>query len=295
MSTLRDPSRPDRDSLTTAVLRTLDAAPTTPLTAEQQARADEMLERILAQDPRDTAVPRRRGTRRALPRVLLLVAAAAALALVVSVTGVLGGGTAYASWTARPTLLPSDAQAEVAQTCREELATGATGTDGSPSAEQLLATDLVLADTRGDHSYVVLSGADGLEATCLIERSFAFGLFGRSGSMAGAYGFVTPPAPAGGRIVGTGLMAMGGSGEGSAWSTEGHVGADVARVTVITDGGIEVETTVTNGRFAAWWPDRETIDDRGGLATVRYVVTLTDGTVLPAQTYDEIAPVPVEE
>ena len=290
MSTIR----PDRDHLVDAALSTLDAARPAPLTAEQQDRADRALAQILATTPHSDGAHRPGRRARAVPRAVLLVAAAAAVAAVVSVTGVLGGGTAYASWTARPTLLPSSEQAEVAQKCREELAGGADGAWGTPTAARLLGTDLVLADTRGDYSYVVLSGADGLEATCLVERGRFLGIIPRAGSMAGSYGFLTPPAPADDRSVGTGLMAMGGA-EGSAWSTEGHVGADVARVTVITDSGTEVETTVTNGRFAAWWPDRETIDDTGGLAQVRYVVTLTNGSVLPARTYDEIAPVPRDE
>ena len=287
-------SLPDHDLRTTQALADLDAAPPAPLTPEQRLRADQTLARILATTPvcDPAAQPGRRA--RAVPRALLLVAAAAAQAAVVSVTGVLGGGTAYASWTARPTLLPSSEQAEVAQECREELARGADGAWGTPSAAQLLGTDLVLADTRGDYSYVVLSGGDGLEATCLVERGRFLGLMPRGGSMAGSYAFVTPPSPQAGTIVGTGLMAMGGA-EGSAWSTEGHVGAGVAAVTVLTESGLEVETTVTNGRFAAWWPDRGTIDDVGGLAQVRYVVTLADGTILPPQSYDEIAPVPRDE
>lgn len=287
-------SLPDHDLRTTQALADLDAAPPVPLTPEQRLRADQTLARILATAPGSERAPRRSRASRVAPRAVLLVAAAAALALVVSVTGVLGGGTAYASWTARPTTLPSAEQAEVAQECRDELAGGATGMDGTPTAEQLLATDLVLADTRGAYSYVVLSGADGLEATCLVERGRFLGLIPRAGSMAGSYAFVTPPSPQAGTIVGTGLMAMGGA-EGSAWSTEGHVGSGVAAVTVLTESGLEVETTVTNGRFAAWWPDRGTIDDIGGLAQVRYVVTLADGTVLPPQSYDEIAPVPRDE
>lgn len=288
-------SRPGREGLTTQALADLDAAPPAPLTAEQVRDADGTLSRILSATPRADRAPERRRRAGVVPRALLLAAAAAALALVTSVTGVFGGGTAYASWTARPTVLPSPEQADVAQECRDELASGADGTDGAPTADQLRSTDLVLADTRGAYSYVLLSGANGLEATCLIERGRILGLFGWSGSMAGSYGFLTPPSPAEDRIVGTGLMAMGGAGEGSAWSTEGHVGRDVTAVTVVTDGGVEVETTVTSGRFAAWWPDRASIDDSGGLAQVRYIVTLRDGRVLAPQTYDEIAPVAHDE
>ena len=301
MSTSQTPSpstadRSQRDTLTTAALRTLDPAPAAPLTAEEQSRADGLLERILAQEPRDTPVPRRRGPRRAVPRVLVLAAAAVALALVVSATGVLGGGTAYASWTARPTVLPVAEQEDLARQCREYLSpVPGAGGEGIPTEADVQAARLVLADSRGAWSYVVLSGDGGFEATCLVEEARGIRrLLPGVSSAAASYGFLTPPTPASDAIVGTGLMSMS-TDEGSAWSTEGHVGGDVAAVTVLTGSGTEVQATVTQGRFAAWWPERLTVDESRGLEGVRYVVSLRDGTVLPAQTYDEIAPVPVEE
>lgn len=289
MSTIR----PDRDPLVDAALSTLDAAPAAPLTPQQEARADDTLARILA-TPASERVPQRSPRSRVPARALLLVAAASVLALVASVTGILGGGTAYASWTARPSVLPSAQQEELAQQCRDYLSPGATGQDGTPYAADLQAADLVVADTRGQWSYVVLSGAAGLEATCLVEEARGLRhLLPGVGSSAGSYGFIAIPTPGPREIIGSGLMAMSND-EGSAWSTEGHLGGDVVAVTVLTETGLEVEATVVNGRFAAWWPQRETVDDTHGLGGVRYVATLRDGTVLPARSYDEIAPVPEE-
>lgn len=286
MSTIR----PDHDDLLDAALSTLDAAPAAPLTAQEQTRADATVGRILSATPRHTDAPRRHRRSSGITRVALLAAAAAALALVVSVTGVLGGDTAYASWTARPTVLPVAEQEDLARQCREYLSpVPGAGGEGIPTEADVQAARLVVADSRGAWSYVVLSGEGGFEATCLIEEARGIaGLIHGVSSAAASYGFVTPPVPAVDGIVGTGLMSMG-TDEGSAWSTEGHVGADVTAVTVLTGSATEVEATVTRGRFAAWWPERVTVDESRGLEGVRYVVTLRDGTVLPPRTYEDIA------
>ena len=41
--------------------------------------------------------------------------------------------------------------------------------------------------------------------------------------------------------------------EGTFGMTSGRVGRDVRGVTIVT-GGTEVEATVANGWFSAWWP-----------------------------------------
>ena len=211
------------------------------------------------------------------------------MAVIVSAGGLLGGGTAYASWSARPTLLASAEREALAGGCRDYLAESADGRHGSPTARQIQESGLVLADTRGDWSYVLLSGAEGLEASCLIERPR-----GRLGppisSAAGSYGFVGRATPASDEIAGSGLMVMS-TDEGSYWSTDGWVGADVRSVRIVTGGGAEIEATVTGDRFAAWWPDRLGLDSSPAedpLADVRYVVTLRDGTVRGPVSYEQI-------
>lgn len=284
----------DRHDVLTQALTDLDAAPPTQLTAAEQARADAALARILDTDRTTTPAPTLPiGSRRQrrLARGVLLVAAALALTLVISMSGLIGGGTAYASWTARPAQLPIAEQEELAEQCRGYL-TDPSGpeTPGIPTAPDLRASELVVADTRGDWSYVVLSGADGLEATCLIEERSGFSIFPwASGTAAGSFGFVAPPPPAADRIIGTGLMATSAD-EGSYWSTEGHVGSDVAAVQIVTDAGTTIDATVTAGRFAAWWPERVSLGDTDGLAHVRYRITLTDGTVIGPLSYDDIGP-----
>lgn len=292
-------TRHDHDDLLTRALTDLDAAPHRELSPEQLQRAEQHLEVILGGTPmadrrlapgRGQAAAPRHGRRSTRP--LVLVAAALAVSLGISLSGLFGtGGTAYASWTAVPTPHPAAEQEKLAQECRDSLAQGAGQTAGTPTAADLQATDLVVADSRGSWSYVLLSGANDLEATCLVEEDDRLlGIFPRSSSAVGAYALLSGlPEPEPQQIIGTGLMSMAGS-EGSYWSTEGRVGSDVAAVSVLSATGTRIEATVTGGRFAAWWPQREDLDAGGAPDSVRYVVTLTDGTELPAVDFDGIAP-----
>lgn len=294
---MNTPQTHDPDLLLTQALTDLDAAPPAALTREQQDRADETLATILgaAAGPAPTpVVPLTTRPRRRLGRGILLVAAALALTLVISMSGLIGGGTAYASWTARPAQLPITAQEDLAQRCRDYLGhpPGAPEGPGIPTNADLQGTDLVLADTRGDWSYVVLRGANSLEATCLIDDSSGWSILpGRASASAGSYGFIDTPTPAADEVFGTSLMGMSAD-EGSYWTTEGHVGSNVRSVQIVTDSGMTIDATLTGGRFAAWWPERVTVDDAGGLAQVRYRITLADGTVLGPLTYGEINPPP---
>lgn len=292
------PRTHDHDDLLAQAITDLDAAPPVALTDDQRARADDTLARILAAQPSAVPGPVASITRRPrrLGRGILLVAAVLALTLVISMSGLVGGGTAYASWTARPHQLPLAEQEELAQQCRDILTgpPGAPVAPGIPTDADLRDADLVLADSRGDWTYVVLSGKNGLEATCLVDEGSRFlGVIPRAGSAAGSYGFLVIPTPADDEIVGSGLMATS-SDEGSYWATEGHVGSHVAGVEILTLTGAVIDATVTNGRFAAWWPERMGVDDAGGMEQVSYRVTLTDGTVLGPLSYDDISHAPPE-
>lgn len=302
MNTQHTPDHDDVDNdVMTRALHDLDAAPPAELTAHQQRRADETLASILAAPSQSSPVPtkvtplRRRPNR--LGRGVLLVAAALALTLVISMSGLLGGGTAYASWTAAPTPRPSIEQEQLAQECRDSLVDSARSgqqTEGLPTSDQLLASDLVLADTRGDWTYVVLQGADGLEGSCLTHTpsSGISSLFGGWSTSMASYGFTGIPVLTADTITASSVYSTATS-EGSAWATEGYVGTDVTGVTVVTSDGLEIVATVTGGRFVAWWPDRVLSGEDLGMdpATgLRYIVTLADGTVLPASSYDDIGP-----
>jgi hypothetical protein len=70
-------------------------------------------------------------------------------------------------------------------------------------------------------------------------------------------------------------------GEDEEWvsSVDGHVGSDVTGVTVHTPIGTDVEASVANGRFAAWWPSaKPSSENPEVMGTWTYTVTLADGT-----------------
>ncbi|MEA2271894.1 MAG: hypothetical protein QOI98_602, partial [Solirubrobacteraceae bacterium] len=108
---------------TDAVLRSLDASAAA-LTAAEQQRAGETLERIVATAPSSAGAQARvpapaRGSRRRL-----VLVAAAAITLVVGaavVQGGRGGDAAYASWSANPAAVASDELNAAASACRERL------------------------------------------------------------------------------------------------------------------------------------------------------------------------------
>jgi hypothetical protein len=241
-----------------ASLRTLDAAET--LSAEQRQRAAVTLERIMANAPAAGAAPVRRSRR----RLLLLPAAAAALALVaVAVPLASTPQRAYASWTAVPTALTPAETTLVAPACRKELRGGSL---------DLGRANLVLAERRGE--YVVLlyrTDNPDVSGSCLAHNppgtddvdDVRAAIGGSSGPALAA-----PP-----RSFTEGALAD----FRDASVTDGAVGADVTGVTIRT-GERTVQASVRNGRYVAWWPGPST--NHNGQETLRYDLTLTDGTVV---------------
>src|SRR5699024_5754471 len=109
-------------------------------------------------------VRNRAGRSRRRSRATLGAVAAAAAGAVVVVPLVLGGGSAYAGWTAIPSPLPAGEESEAAEQCREwnrqvatTEATGATSrvTPGL-SVEAVDEARVVVSEQRGEHAFVVL-------------------------------------------------------------------------------------------------------------------------------------------
>jgi hypothetical protein len=265
------------DTMTTASLRDLDPAPTTALTEEELERADATFARILAtpshdQAPEESDRPRRRWSRLLVPAGLIGAAGATAPALL------LGGGPVFASWTPKPQPLTAAAATEAATTCRTVLEVPDRG------------ERVVLAERRGGWTYVLIAGPKS-EGFCLMPDD----LVGhqdpadhREGGFFGGYTTdpVEAPTPARDRIVE--FESMAGSvpapglwpfnNDGYFSSVEGYVGSDVTGVTVHTPVGTDVEASVANGRFAAWWPsDLPSSDNLEVMGAWTYTVTLADG------------------
>lgn len=264
------------DSALTAALRDLDPAPETALTDAEHERADATFARIVATPTHDPAPepsrPRRRRTR-LLASVGLVGAAGVAVPALM-----LGGGSAFASWTPTPEPLTSAEAAEAATTCRMSF--------GVPDQGERAVT----AERRGEWTYVLIAGPESSGA-CLMPND----LVGEPADLQtqGGFGMYSSdpweaPRVARDGLVETGVMGGSVSTDGR-WGlttdeewfewTLGYVGSDVTGVTVHPPVGPDVEASLDNGQFAAWWPlpkpSSENLEAMGGWT---YTVTLSDGT-----------------
>jgi hypothetical protein len=152
------------DTMITDALRDLDPAPETVLTEAERQRAEATFAHILATTsndpvPVEPARPRRRGWRLLVPVGLVGAAAVAIPALL------LGGGSAFASWTPTPEPLPPAEMSAAAATCHAGI--------GIPDSGE----PTLLAERRGKWTYVLISGPEA-EETCLMRND----LVGQDGS-----------------------------------------------------------------------------------------------------------------
>lgn len=195
-------------------------------------------QQILTGSPRHPARPRR------LSKVAVRSTSVAAGVLLIAAALViwpLGGDSpaAFASWVAEPEPLTAGDAAAQKAACITTL--------GSPSILTQHADEFtaVIAERRGDYTYTLLvADRPGTNQDAVFDC-----LLGDDGegSIGGAVG--TDAVTSDGRARWTG--ASGGEEWRSAW---GLVGPNVTAVTITRADGVEVEATVSNGYFAAWWP-----------------------------------------
>jgi hypothetical protein len=260
-----------------SVLRSLDAA-VAGLTAGEQERAAETLERIVATAPslgapqQAARTPARRSRRR-----LVLVPAAAIMLIVgwAVAQGSRGGGAAYASWSATPASVASDELAAAASACRHRLHGSSINADKAK---------LVLAERRGDHVALLYRTDDpDMSGACLVHNpkgstdvdNVEMGVGGSTGP--------AQKAPARGYTQGT--IAQFGETQ-VASITDGAVGDAVKGVTIHA-GTLTVNASVQNGRYTAWWPGSafesgppKPSGEGGPRVMLTYDLSLTDGTVI---------------
>ena len=256
-------SRHAADTVITAALRHLDPAPGTDLTEAERERAEAAFARMVATPSDELALmepdrPHRRRSR-------LLVALGLAGAAGIAIPGLLlGGGTAYGSWTPRPEPLTDVAAAKAATTCRTAL-------DVPDRGERV-----AMAERRGEWTYLLLAGP-GTEAICLMPDDLVGQDPTAREDFFGSYDTdtVAPPTLDPDRIDETTSM-QGSTEEGWFSSVEGYVGSDVTGVTVHTSSGLDIEASVAGNRFAAWWPSSKQSSDHPA-ETWSYTVHLADG------------------
>ena len=269
----------DSDTMTAAALRDLDPARTTVLTAEERERADATFSRIVATPSHDRVAVKDGRPRRRRRRLLVSAGMAGATGVAVVPALLLGGGSAFASWTPEPEPLRGAAVSAAAATCRASLEVPDRGERA------------VVAERRGGWTYVLIAGRTS-EGFCLMPDD----LIGRRGAAKererGFFGgYTTDPAEAPvlprdgidetesmvGSVPTPGPWLLGDD-EGWFTSVQGHVGSDVTGVTVHTPGGTDVEASVANGRYAAWWPSEQpSSENPEAMGAPTYTVTLADG------------------
>ncbi len=266
------------DTMTTAALRDLDPAPTTVLTDEELERADATFARILAtpshdQVPEESDRPRRRWRRLLMPVGLVGATGAAVTALLLS------GGSAFTSWSPKPEPLRAAAVGEAATTCRAALE--------MPDQGERVA----IAERRGGWTYVLLAAGKS-EGACLMPDDLLGHHDPADHTGQGFFGGYTPdpveaPTLARDRIVETENMTGNvptprlwpfSNDEARFSLVQGYVGSEVTGVLVHTPVGPDVQASVANGRFAAWWPsDQPSSENPEVMGAWTYTVTLADG------------------
>jgi hypothetical protein len=197
-------------------------------------------------------------TRRLRPPVAIGAVASAATAGTVAAVVFLGAGAsnAFAGWTPTPTP-PGPGQLAAAQTSCEQ------------SQSPIAGLRLQLTDTRGPFTFSIYADSTS-SATCIEGPSFT--------AVSGSMSSYPVDVPAGHILLANSHTT---DRAGDSYSlAEGRTGAGVTGVTLTLDDGTNVQATVGNGWFVAWWPDSHVVKS----------AQLTTPTGVTTQTFDQSAP-----
>lgn len=238
--------------------------------------------------PRTVGTLRRRGLRR-----LAAVGVGGAIAgVALLVLGTTGGGpsSAFAGWTATPTSPASGETQGALDQCRSQLAQPA---GGGPSGIPTGGWQPGITDTRGPFTAMVLHSGSA-SAMCLSGPSFTSAAatvpdsylqeWRLGGSAAGGsarpsvsgLGFSVPRS---GPIISQALQADLTTSGGQQYTfVVGQVAAGGTRLTLVLSDGSNVQATVGDPSFIAWWPGSATVSsaqvkNASGLSTQQLAVT----------------------
>lgn len=275
----------------TELLRGFD--PASPATTGLSPRAATDLESIVStavnNDERALASPSSRtlgrpGARRFRWGVAVAVVGAGVLVLTVRAPG----ESAYASWTPSPTGVTADFDGAAADACQEWWSEPPVPDTGRSVEEAEL--EPIMAETRGQYSLVLGESPNGYESVCLSESIDPNGTGGGGGYSLVKQGGVSITAD---EILVTGYDS---SSTDEGWRrvsnvsiVSGHLGDEVASITIVTPQGFDVRASVLNGRFLAWWPWGSTSFPSGGLPDLSFNVALSDGKTVEGLTLDDVS------
>lgn len=231
-------------------------------------RAAANLQRVMSTEP---GVQRTRKSRKGR---YTLAAGLAGVGVVVA--PVLGGSTAaFAGWDEKP-VAASPAEAKFwSEKCDEIMGGSEPG-----GLNQDLTT--LLVELRGKWSFTVMEAADGTEVGCLADGKVTAELPEGDGL---SWSNVPLDEPSANSLTTGSVMKAENLNGGAQYAVTGRVGSDVSGVAFLV-GDQEVQSTVENGRFAAWWPEPDPasllgkISDRvhKGPPNPDVRITLRDGT-----------------
>lgn len=195
-----------------------------------------------------TSVPS--GPQQRVKRAVLIglsIVVAGTIALVVDLVGS-DSPTAFAAWTTSTTTPPASQLKAAQSACESFYEKGTRLTPAVTSGE--LASSLppvVLIDSRGPYEMLVYAGTTG-EGVCLWDSSG---------------GVVSVGASNGETLPATSDLSIGAPGVGFDTVRRsvltyayGHAGTSVTGVSLQLANGLEVQATVHNGFYAAWWPSQ---------------------------------------
>lgn len=231
-------------------------------------RAAANLQRVMSTEP---GAQRTRKSRKGR---YTLAAGLAGVGVVVA--PVLGGSTAaFAGWDEKPVAASPEEAKFWSDKCDAIV--------GGPDLEGIDRDfRTVLVELRGDWSFTVMQAADGMEIACLADGKITAERPEGDGLSWGGEALGEPAADSllTGSVVKADILV-----DGTQYAVTGRIGSDVAGVAFLV-GGREVEATIENGRFAAWWPEPDPasllgkISDRvhKGPPNPDVRITLRDGT-----------------
>ncbi|WP_213816844.1 hypothetical protein [Glaciihabitans sp. dw_435] len=254
------------------LIRTLDAAPASSITADDSERREALLHQILSSST--SVTPQRRRSGRVWASVgigTMLVGAAAFGAVIVvphlannpaSSSSVASGPLTpiqLASWTSKPASL-------------------AAGSPLADKAQSWCETNLGVANGAGGASTISNLDARGSVASMIYQRNGLLYYCLSGGDGTGAWE-VVDQAPSSGSVADDSLLldSAGSHGNGAAGLTYavGFAGSAVKAVTFHESGLAPIDATVDGGRWTAWWPTPDASAHGGPSGTI--TISTTDG------------------
>ncbi|HEX3979398.1 MAG TPA: hypothetical protein VHW96_24210 [Solirubrobacteraceae bacterium] len=214
-----------------------------------RARADELPAGARARVRALEYRPRTRDLRPPVAAGVLTTAAAAAAAVALIDLGP-QAPAAFAGWSATPTRASAAQVAGATADCSSRLHAFSTGSAkamrnaGIKDLPTISQMSPVLTDTRGPFTFVIYSGANGANGTCISGPQFT--------SLSTRSGGGVPALPAG-KIAPSFEAHTAHAGDAYSF-VEGHAGAGVTAATLVLSDGSHVQTTIQSGWLVAWWP-----------------------------------------